>query len=138
MLKILLQFRLALCIRCKMSWQDIDDLLFKNFQIKSRTLKYTDEIAYNLKSYQEELESLVYRSDKIKVLNPQQIQILSFVLRDLSDLLGEYKLRKNKQELAHYTEDIMDLMGEWFATVGTNRLRLHNVFRLLLDKTEKK
>lgn len=137
MLQNLLQMRKAMCEKCKITWHDIDNLLFGNFQVNYKKLSYSDNIIYKMKSYYEELEAIVYRSNKTMVLQPQQVQILSFMLRDMSDLLGEYKLRKNRQELAHYTEDVMELMGEWFATVGSNKLRLQNLFKLILDKKVK-
>ena len=65
-----------------------------------------------------ELEELLYKSDKISVLDPQHTQILSFITQELNQILNECKYHNPPREIARYIETTLSMMDDWFAVTG--------------------
>ena len=74
-----------------------------------------------------ELEDLLYKSDKIQVLESQHTQILSFITQELNQILNEYKFHKSPREIARYLETTLSIIDDWFYATGyVSRQRLKN------------
>ena len=73
------------------------------------------------------MEALLYKSDKIDVLDPQHTQILSFVAQELNQILNEYKYHNSPREIARYIETTLSVIDDWFYATGyTTRRGLKN------------
>lgn len=71
------------------------------------------------------LEDLLYKSDKIEVLDPQHTQILSFVAQELNQILNECKYHNSPREIARYIETTLSMIDDWFYATGyTSRKKL--------------
>ena len=71
------------------------------------------------------LEDLLYKSDKIEVLDPQHTQILSFIAQELNQILNEYKFNNSPREIARYIETTLAMIDDWFSATGyTTRKKL--------------
>ncbi|MBO7645020.1 MAG: hypothetical protein J6S57_01790 [Alphaproteobacteria bacterium] len=71
------------------------------------------------------LEDLLYKSDKIEVLDPQHTQVLSFITQELNQILNEYKFHNSPREIARYLETSMAMIDDWFFATGyTTRKKL--------------
>lgn len=71
------------------------------------------------------LEELLYKSDKIEVLDPQHTQILSFIAQELNQILNECKFHNSPKEIARYIETTMAMIDDWFSATGyTTRKKL--------------
>ena len=71
------------------------------------------------------LEDLLYKSDKIEVLDPQHTQVLSFITQELNQILNEYKFHNSPKEIARYLETTLAMIDDWFSATGyTTRKKL--------------
>ncbi len=64
------------------------------------------------------MENLLYKSDKIEVLDPQHTQILSFIVQELNQILNEYKFHNSPREIARYIETTLSMIDDWFYVTG--------------------
>lgn len=64
------------------------------------------------------LEDLLYKSDKIEVLDPQHTQILSFIAQELNQILNEIKFHNSPREIARYIETTLSMIDDWFYATG--------------------
>lgn len=71
------------------------------------------------------LEDLLYKSDRIEVLDPQHTQILSFITQELNQILNEVKYNNSPREIARYIETTLSIIDDWFYSTGyTSRKRI--------------
>jgi hypothetical protein len=71
------------------------------------------------------LEDLLYKSDKIDVLDSQHTQILSFVTQEINQILNECKYHNSKREIARYIETTLSMIDDWFSATGyTTRMKM--------------
>jgi len=74
-----------------------------------------------------ELEELLYKSDKIEVLDSQHTQILSFIVQELNQILNECKFHNSPREIARYLETTLSMIDDWFSATGyTTRRKLQS------------
>mgnify|MGYP007102086404 CR=1 FL=1 len=79
-----------------------------------------------LKKQLELMEDLLYKSDKIEILDPQHTQILSFIVQELNQILNEYKFHNSPREIARYIETTLSMIDDWFYVTGyTTRIQKH-------------
>lgn len=64
------------------------------------------------------LENLLYKSDKIEVLDPQHTQILSFIAQELNQIMNECKYHNSPKEIARYIETTLSMIDDWFYATG--------------------
>lgn len=65
-----------------------------------------------------EMEELLYKSDKIDVLDSQHTQILSFITQELNQILNECKYNNSPREIARYIETTLSMIDDWFSATG--------------------
>ena len=116
--KILAQMKNIIGLtRIEVPMQDIN-LNYKKLNLDK---KYIRNIRKQLKS----LEDLLYKSDKIEVLDPQHTQILSFIAQELNQILNECKYHNSPKEIARYIETTLSMIDDWFYSTGyTTRHKL--------------
>ena len=74
------------------------------------------------------LEDMLYKSDKIEVLDPQHTQILSFIAQELNQILNECKYHNSPREIARYIETTLSMIDDWFYATGyTSRRKTKHV-----------
>ena len=71
-----------------------------------------------LKHELESMEDLLYKSDKIEILDPQHTQILSFIVQELNQILNEVKFHNSSREIARYIETTLSMIDDWFYVTG--------------------
>lgn len=115
LLKILSQMKNIIGLpRIEVPMQDIN-LNYKKLNLDK---KYIRAIRKQLV----QLENLLYKSDKIEVLDPQHTQILSFIAQELNQILNEVKFHNTPREIARYIETTLSIIDDWFYSTGyTNR-----------------
>ena len=73
------------------------------------------------------MENLLYKSDKIEVLDAQHTQILSFIVQELNQILNEFKYHNSPREIARYIETTLSMIDDWFYSTGyTTRKPRHS------------
>ena len=66
----------------------------------------------------DELEEILYKSDKITVLDPQHTQVLSFIAQEINQILNECKYHNSVREIARYIETTLTMIDDWFYATG--------------------
>ncbi len=109
--KILAQMKNIIGLtRIEVPMQDIN----LNYKKLNLDVKYLRAIRKQLNN----LEDLLYKSDKIEVLDPQHTQILSFIAQELNQILNECKYHNSPKEIARYIETTLSMIDDWFYATG--------------------
>ncbi len=99
----------------------------QDINLNYKKLKFDQKYLRNLRKQLNELEDLLYKSDKIEVLDPQHTQILSFAAQELNQILNECKYHNPPREIARYLETTLSIIDDWFYATGyVSRQRLKN------------
>ena len=117
--KILAQMKNIIQIpRIEVPMQDLN----LNYKKLDLDVKYMRALKREL----EAMEDLLYKSDKIEILDPQHTQILSFIVQELNQILNEYKFHNSPREIARYIETTLSMIDDWFYVTGyTTRTHRH-------------
>ena len=111
LLKILAQMKNIIGLkRIEVPMQDIN-LNYKKLNLDARYLRA-------IKNQLNDLEDILYKSDKISVLDPQHTQILSFIAQELNQILNECKYNNSLREIARYIETTLSIIDDWFYATG--------------------
>ena len=111
LLKILTQMKNIIGLsRIEVPMQDIN-LNYKKLNLDK---KYIRAIRKQLT----QLEELLYKSDKIEILDSQHTQILSFITQEINQILNEYKFHNSPREIARYIETTLSMIDDWFYVTG--------------------
>ena len=111
LLKILSELKNIIGLkRIEVPMQDIN-LNYKKLNLDG---KYLRAIGNELNK----LENLLYKSDKIEVLDPQHTQILSFIAQEINQILNECKYHNSPREIARYIETTLSMIDDWFFATG--------------------
>lgn len=123
LLKILAQMKNIIGLaRIEVPMQDIN-LNYKKLNLDPRYLRA-------IKNQLNNLEDLLYKSDKISVLDPQHTQILSFIAQEINQILNECKFHNSAREIARYIETTLSMIDDWFYATGYTTRRKHSVKRV--------
>lgn len=116
--KILTQMKNIIRLpRIEVPMQDIN-LNYKKLNLDEKYLR-------SLRRHLNNLEDLLYKSDKIEVLDPQHTQILSFIAQELNQIMNECKYHNSPKEIARYIETTLSMIDDWFYATGyTTRKKL--------------
>ena len=116
--KILTQMKNIIRLpRIEVPMQDIN-LNYKKLNLDEKYLRA-------LRKHLNNLEDLLYKSDKIEVLDPQHTQILSFIAQELNQIMNECKYHNSPKEIARYIETTLSMIDDWFYATGyTTRKKL--------------
>ena len=111
LLKILAQMKNIIGLkRIEVPMQDIN-LNYKKLNLDQKYLRA-------IKNQLNNLEDILYKSDKITVLDPQHTQILSFVAQEINQILNECKFHNSMREIARYIETTLSMIDDWFYATG--------------------
>ena len=111
LLKILAQMKNIIGLkRIEVPMQDIN-LNYKKLDLNPKFLRA-------IRNQLNNLEDILYKSDKITVLDPQHTQILSFVAQEINQILNECKYHNSAREIARYIETTLSIIDDWFYATG--------------------
>lgn len=111
LLKILAQMKSIIGLkRIEVPMQDIN-LNYKKLNLDPKYLRA-------IKNQLNNLEDILYKSDKISVLDPQHTQILSFIAQEINQILNECKYNNSLREIARYIETTLSIIDDWFYATG--------------------
>lgn len=122
LMKILAQMKNIIGLkRIEVPMQDIN-LNYKKLNLDPKYLRA-------IKNQLNDLEDILYKSDKISVLDPQHTQILSFVAQELNQILNECKFHNSAREIARYIETTLSIIDDWFYATGYSVRRKNSIKR---------
>ena len=128
LLKILAQMKNIIGLsHIEVPMQDIN-LNYKKLNLDKRYLRAIER-------HLDELEEILYKSDKISVLDPQHTQVLSFIAQEINQILNECKYHNSAREIARYLETTLTMIDDWFYATGYAARRKSHTKKTLATNT---
>ena len=90
----------------------------RDINLNYKTLNVDKKYLRTIRNQLNNLEDILYKSDKISVLDPQHTQILSFIVKELNQILNECKYNNSLREIARYIETTLSIIDDWFYATG--------------------
>lgn len=76
-------------------------------------LKITPSVMNGLRQCRDNLDNLIYHNANANVLSADEIQSLSALMREISQLINEHSFRKNHRVAAKYIKNIIGHITDW-------------------------
>lgn len=124
MLNIIGLLRESMGVHSKLTTENLNRMLIWRTPEISKRLKITPRILDKLHEYHNDLDTLLYRNSQNSVLNTEQVQILSGLVRDMTHLINENKFRRNQHLSAKYTESMMGRILDWMESDNVAAMNL--------------
>ena len=90
----------------------------QDINLNYNKLNLTPQYLRAIQNQLNNLEDILYKSDKISVLDPQHTQVLSFIAQELNQILNECKFHNSPREIARYIETTLSMVDDWFYATG--------------------
>lgn len=138
MLNIIGLVRESMGVRSKLTTESLNRMLIWHTPEISKRLKITPRILEKLHEYHNDLDTLLFRNSQNSVLNAEQVQILSGLVRDMTHLINENKFRRNRHLSAKYTESMMGRILDWMESDNVAAMNLAQHLSETTATTDKK
>ncbi len=138
MLNIIGLLRESMGVRSKLTTDSLNRMLIWHTPEISKRLKITPRILEKLHEYHNDLDTLLFRNSQNSVLNAEQVQILSGLVRDMTHLINENKFRRNRHLSAKYTESMMGRILDWMESDNVAAMNLAQHLSETTATTDKK
>ena len=138
MLNIIGLLRESMGVRSKLTTENLNRMLIWHTPEISKRLKITPRILEKLHEYHNDLDTLLFRNSQNSVLNAEQVQILSGLVRDMTHLINENKFRRNRHLSAKYTESMMGRILDWMESDNVAAMNLAQHISETTATTDKK
>ena len=94
------------------------EIPMQDINLNYKKLNLNKKYVYGIRKQLNLLEYMLYKSDKIEILDSQHTQILLLITQELNQILGEIKYNNSKREIARYIEMILSMIDDWFYATG--------------------
>lgn len=138
MMNIIGLLRDSMGVRNKLTTENLNRMLILHTTEISKRLKITPRILEKLHEYHNDLDTLLFRNSQNSVLNAEQVQILSGLVRDMTHLINENKFRRNRHLSAKYTESMMGRILDWMESDNVAAMNLAQHISETTETTTKK
>lgn len=138
MMNIIELLRDSMGVHSKLTTENLNRMLILHTTEISKRLKITPRILEKLHEYHNDLDTLLFRNSQNSVLNAEQVQILSGLVRDMTHLINENKFRRNRHLSAKYTESMMGRILDWMESDNVAAMNLAQHISETTETTTKK
>ncbi|MDW2974897.1 MAG: hypothetical protein R8M70_02490 [Alphaproteobacteria bacterium] len=138
MMNIIGLLRDSMGVHSKLTTENLNRMLILHTTEISKRLKITPRILEKLHEYHNDLDTLLFRNSQNSVLNAEQVQILSGLVRDMTHLINENKFRRNRHLSAKYTESMMGRILDWMESDNVAAMNLAQHISETTETTDKK
>lgn len=132
LLNVIIITRQILDIKKKLTFTTLNQMGNMSLSKITNKLKITKKQLDDLRTYCNELDDVVNSSTKNNILTPDQIQVITGLIRDMSLLINEHNFRHNKRIAAKYIENIIGKIIDWLDSDAFAAMH----FQQLLDAAE--
>lgn len=132
LLNVIIITRQILDIKKKLTFTTLNQMGNMSLSKITNKLKITKKQLDDLRTYCNELDDVVNSSTKNSILTPDQIQVITGLIRDMSLLINEHNFRHNKRIAAKYIENIIGKIIDWLDSDAFAAMH----FQQLLDAAE--
>lgn len=138
MMNIIGLLRDSMGMHSKLTTENLNRMLILHTTEISKRLKITPRILEKLHEYHNDLDTLLFRNSQNSVLNAEQVQILSGLVRDMTHLINENKFRRNRHLSAKYTESMMGRILDWMESDNVAAMNLAQHISETTETADKK
>ena len=113
LLRVVIVIRGIIGMRKKLTFMTLNNMSDISISRISSRLKITPLALSELHSLHDQLYDLIYHGANTNVLSVGQIQSLSGLLHEISQLINEHEFRRNRRIAAKYIKNIMGHIADW-------------------------
>lgn len=113
LLRLAIVIRGIIGMRKKLTFMTLNNMSDISVSRISTRLKITPSALSELHSLYDQLYDFIYHGANTNVLSVDQIQSLSGLLREISQLINEHEFRRNRRIAARYIKNIMGHIADW-------------------------
>ena len=113
LLRVAIVIRGIIGMRKKLTFMTLNNMSDISVSQISTRLKITPSVLSELHSLHDQLYDFIYHGANTNVLSVDQIQSLSGLLREISQLINEHEFRRNRRIAARYIKNIMGYIADW-------------------------
>ena len=113
LLRVAIVIRGIIGMRKKLTFMTLNNMSDISVSRISTRLKITPSALSELHSLHDQLYDFIYQGANTNVLSVDQIQSLSGLLREISQLINEHEFRRNRRIAARYIKNIMGHIADW-------------------------
>jgi len=113
LLRVVIVIRGIIGMRKKLTFMTLNNMSDISISRISSRLKITPLALSELHSLHDQLYDFIYHGANTNVLSVDQIQSLSGLLHEISQLINEHEFRRNRRIAAKYIKNIMGHIADW-------------------------
>ena len=113
LLRVAIVIRGIIGMRKKLTFMTLNNMSDISVSRISARLKITPSALSELHSLHDQLYDFIYHGANTNVLSVDQIQSLSGLLREISQLINEHEFRRNRRVAARYIKNIIGHITDW-------------------------
>ena len=113
LLRVAIVVRGIIGMRKKLTFMTLNNMSDISISRISSRLKITPLALSELHSLHDQLYDFIYHGANTNVLSVDQIQSLSGLLHEISQLINEHEFRRNRRIAAKYIKNIMGHIADW-------------------------
>lgn len=113
LLKLTMVIRQMTGQRGKLTFTSLNNMGDLSISYIASHLKITDNSVNALREIRDDLDTVIYKNTNTGVLSADEIQSLSSIIREISQLINEHSFRKNKRIAAKYIKNITGHITDW-------------------------
>lgn len=113
LLRVAIVIRGIIGMRKKLTFMTLNNMSDISVSRISTRLKITPSALSELHSLHDQLYDFIYHGANTNVLSVDQIQSLSGLLREISQLINEHEFRRNRRIAARYIKNIIGHIADW-------------------------
>ncbi|MBO8425028.1 MAG: hypothetical protein IAC69_00935 [Proteobacteria bacterium] len=113
LLRVVIVIRGIIGMRKKLTFMTLNNMSDISISRISSRLKITPLALSELHGLHDQLYDFIYHGANTNVLSVDQIQSLSGLLHEISQLINEHEFRRNRRIAAKYIKNIMGHIADW-------------------------
>ena len=113
LLNLTMIIRQIIGIRGKLTFSKLNNMGDLSVSYIATHLKITSSAMNGLRECRDNLDNLIYHNTNANVLSADEIQSLSVLMREISQLINEHSFRKNRHVAAKYIKNIIGHITDW-------------------------
>lgn len=113
LLNLTIIIRQIIGARGKLTFASLNNMGDLSLSYIAMHLKITSSAMNGLRECRDNLDNLIYHNTNANVLSADEIQSLSVLMREISQLINEHSFRKNRHVAAKYIKNIIGHITDW-------------------------
>lgn len=113
LLKLIMVIRQIIGVRGKLTFTTLNNMGDISISRMASRLKISPASMKSLQECRNDLDNLIYHNANSNVLSADQVQTLSTLMREISQLINEHNFRRNRRAGAKYIKNMITHITDW-------------------------